>query len=176
MLGGNGYEMRKAWGETLDGGNGAEPGAGYDSFVFFPKRKLGPLNRRSDREGAFSPGYNHVFNNGVPNTYNYFWDFFDASGNNLSAPGPIFFPGLSAGSTSFTYIDGSPVPLVQLAPLNQSDFISSRFEHNLSGTTGINAIGGYLYSWEQGNWFLPPPLTPPGGGKYAGPGDVVPSF
>ncbi len=163
--GGGGFELRKAWGESLDGGNGSEPGIGISENAVLTQRKIGPLNRAAGDTTGFVPGYNHVYNNGVSNTGPYLYRFFDVPGVDWS--NFMFFPGVTSGSTSFTYIDGA-VPLV--LPALPSSFINTRFEHIELGATGINALGGYLWQW---SWYIPEPI---GTGSYSGPGDIVPNF
>ncbi|MDG2334237.1 MAG: hypothetical protein P8Q97_08455 [Myxococcota bacterium] len=171
--GGNGFELRKAWGEALDGGNGPEPGGDISNAVFLPQEKVGPLNRASaDQLLGAAPGYNHVFNNDVSNTGGYWYRFFDGFGFDWSTL--TFFNGITIGSTSFTYIDGLP-PLVQDVPspipgIINSDFINTRFEHVERGGSGINALGGYLWQW---GWYIPEPVGPSG---YSGPGDIIPNL
>ena len=170
--GGNGFELRKAWGEALDGGNGAEPGGDISNAGILPQEKIGPLNRASlDSSLGSAPGYNHVFNNDVSNSGPYWYRFFDDLGIDLSTlTSTSPFSGLTIGSTSFTYIDGTPPLVVSVPPLQGSDFINTRFEHAYRGASGINALGGYLWKWF---WYIPEPVGP---SAYSGPGDVMPNL
>lgn len=163
------FELRKAWGEVLDGGNGAEPGPGYgDDSSDILRRKLGPLNLVSndpDVPGSV-PGYNQILNDGSSNAGFNFYQIFDEVGLDFTSFAFQPFPGLAFGFTSFTYLDNT-VPLV--TPVT-SRFVTTKFNHETQRVSGVNALGGYTYDWpwEQD------PLIPPPQGTYAGPGDVVP--
>lgn len=165
------FELQKAWGEVLHGGNGVEPGAlGWPDQQTGFFRKLGPLNvvfRGDPGMTTPLPSYNHVFNNAVSNVNPYFFRFFDGPGVEQTDFGPQPFAGVRIGSTSFTYIDNT-VPLV-LNPTPYS-FVNSRFEHLSPGVTGIDAIGGYIYAWP---WSEEDMVIPPPTGVYHGPCDVV---
>lgn len=162
------FELQKAWGEVLHGGNGVEPGdLGFVDPGTGLQRKVGPLNVAFRGPVGMTtplPSYNHVFNNAVSNVNGYFFRFFDAAGVEFSTF--QFFSGLRFGDTAFTYIDNT-VPLV-LNPTPYG-FYGSCFDHITPGVVGIDAIGGYIYEWPWDD----DPVVPPPTGVYHGPCDVV---
>lgn len=165
------FELQKAWGEILHGGNGVEPGdLGFVDPGFGLQRKVGPLNvafRGPDGMTTPLPSYNHVFNNAVSNVNGYFFRFFDGTGTEFSTF--QFFSGLRFQDTAFTYIDGLTAPLV-VNPTPYG-FYSSRYDHVTPGVVGIDAIGGYIYEWPWDP--KQDPIVPPPTGVYHGPCDVV---
>ena len=167
------FELRKAWGEVLDGGNGSEPGDGFpvsnaDGLV----RKIGPLNlvRNTTTNTRPFAGYNTVFNDGVSNVGPYSYRTFISPGNEITDFTLQPFAGLSFGDSSFTYLDNT-IPLV--ANGNLRTFVNTKFEHVFSRASGVNALGDFTWQWPwETQVFIPPPG---GGAPYAGPGDVVPN-
>lgn len=132
---------KKAWGESLTGSNGLEPGPGFavtvgaQSFV----RKVSSLVRVDPGGGAW-PGYTTWVNDGAPNAGAYSFRFFDWSGfpRTNASGGP--FAGLRFRDTSFTYED----PLV-----TGSGFVnlSGRVDTTNGGFSGIHVIGDPLREW-----------------------------
>ncbi len=168
--GGGFQQFRKAYGESLDGANGSEPG---NSFTIFDpvlglnlRRKVSPLDRcgyPSDFP-AWWPSYTTFTNFSVSNVGNYFYRFFDRGGNEDTLFGPQPFAGVRFGDVSFTYEDGPTNRLCSpFFPLTREQ--SGRVDHSTGSVRGIDAVGDPLYEWGLG--FPNVPI-------YHGPGDVVP--
>ena len=167
------FELRKAWGEVLDGGNGIEPGTGYEGIPSDGlTRKLGPLNLVRTTLDGIRPraGYNVVYNDGVSNVGPYSFRTFLENGNEITDFSLQPFAGLAFEDTAFTYLDNL-VPLV--ANPNGATFVNTKFEHENPRVSGVNAIGDYSWQWPWTNGEVY--IGPPPGPTYAGPGDVVPN-
>ena len=145
----------KAWGETLHGTNGAEPGNGFqvtDSGSTW-KRKVICLTRVWD-SGLWFPGYSTFLNRSVPNVGPYFYRFFRLVDNPPFAPIDVTnygiqpYAGVRYRETSFTFED-SPTPL---AVVSGAETISGRVDvTNLNANImGIKVKGDPILEWGLG--------------------------
>lgn len=166
--GSGGQQFRKLYGESLDGGNKNEPGASFAVTTLGGlnlRRKVAPLDRcalTSDFP-PFWPSYTTFANlNNTGNVGNYWYRFFQPSGNEVTDFTLQPFGGVRWGANSFTYEDG---PNRTCRPFFAPRETSGRVDHTNGSIRGIDVIGDPLVEWNLG---IPnPPI-------YTGPGDTVP--
>lgn len=157
-------QYHKAFAQTFDGLNVAEPGEGIEisdvSGIFESLiRKVAPIQRATP---SFQwPGYVTAVNESVSSIGPYRWQFFTENGFNCTIGGAsaFYFGGLPWGTTSTTYVD--PEVIFNCPEPN----LMGTFDQVTGEIEGNDVLGDPFDEWriidpETGTWFADPRWFP----------------